>query len=849
MKVRKRDGVVKDFDFSKITNAVKNCYQDVFKGTKEFTKDYPLIEGLVKQKLETIEDEVIDIERIQDIVVGSLNSVCQVVSKSYSDYRAKRTKERNANSNLFKNIETLVDYSNEDVMRENSNKNSYLNSTQRDLIAGEISKEVAKTKLIPDYIVEAHENGVLHWHDMDYTISSMFNCFSGDTKLVTDKGIFSFEQCGEDSVVNVLDKDGIWRSAIVRKYGKQKINKVILKSCGTKKEVMVTNNHRWLLKDGSITTNLKIGDKLYLLNNIQEEKDIDLEMFCFGFVLGDGTEYNYSDTNKGLRIRLCGNKVEHIDKFKEAGYTISTYKDSKSSDIWVTKATSLSKKFFIDNKEWRNLNHKQLYSLFKGYYEADGFKDRNGIATSNSKMAEMIREISCVCGYHITSEKFEIRNTNYKNNAELYTFGFMISQPTNRNWKVEEIIELDKLEDVWCVEEPMTKTFTLSGGVVTGNCCLINLEDMLDNGTVINEKLVETPKSFSTACTVTTQIIAQVASNQYGGNSITIRHLAKYLRRSYDKAFKHFTEDKKFSKEVAEDLAQDFKMKELKDGIQTIRYQLSTLQTTNGQAPFGTIYLEIVEGDEYEEEMALICEEMIRQRLEGMKNYKGQEIGEAFPKLVYLLDKHNCLEGGKYDYITKLCAKCSAKRLVPDYQSAKIMRENYEGNAFPPMGCRSHLSTWKDENGNYKWYGRFNQGVVSINLPQIGIIAKGDMDLFWKMFDERLELCKEALLVRHELLEGTKSDVSPIHWQHGAIARLKQGETIDELLHNGYSTISLGYVGLYELTQAILGVTHTNPVGEKFALEVMNYMKKKCEDWKKETGLGFGLYGKIDCRG
>ena len=285
------------------------------------------------------------------------------------------------------------------------------------------------------------------------------------------------------------------------------------------------------------------------------------------------------------------------------------------------------------------------------------------------------------------------------------------------------------------------------------------------------------------------------------------------------------------------------KMKDLRDGVQTIRYQLSTLQTTNGQAPFSTIYLEIEEGHPYEEEMALICEEMIKQRLEGMKNYRGQIIGEAFPKLVYLLDEHNCLEGGKYDYITKLAAECTAKRLVPDYQSAKIMRMNYEGNTFPPMGCRSHLSPWKDENGEYKWYGRFNQGVISLNLPQIAIVAERDMELFWEMLDQRLDMCKEALMIRHNMLLGIPSDTSPIHWQHGAIGRLAKGEKIDKLLKNGYSTLSLGYVGIYEMVQAMLGVSHTSEEGEKFALEVMNHMKAKCDEWKKETGLGFGLYG------
>ena len=373
------------------------------------------------------------------------------------------------------------------------------------------------------------------------------------------------------------------------------------------------------------------------------------------------------------------------------------------------------------------------------------------------------------------------------------------------------------------------------------NCMLINLEDMLTNGTVINNKLVESPKSFATACTVTTQIIAQIASGQYGGNSITIKHIAPFLRVSYNKYFEKYKE--KYSLEMAHELAEDRMLEELKSGIQTIRYQLSTLHTSNGQSPFSTIYLEIEEGGEFEREEALICEEMILQRLEGMKNYRGQEIGEEFPKLVYLLDEHNCLEGGKYDYITKLAAKCNTKRLVPDYQSAKIMRRNYDGETFPPMGCRSHLSNWKDENGNYKWYGRFNQGVVSLNLVQVALTANKDMKKFWEVLDERLALCREALMVRHNLLLGTPSDISPIHWQHGGIARLEKGEKIDTLLKNGYSTLSLGYVGIYEMTQAMLGVSHTTKEGEEFALQVMNHLKDACDSWKKETGLGFGLYG------
>ena len=282
---------------------------------------------------------------------------------------------------------------------------------------------------------------------------------------------------------------------------------------------------------------------------------------------------------------------------------------------------------------------------------------------------------------------------------------------------------------------------------------------------------------------------------------------------------------------------------ELKAGVQTIQYQINTLMTTNGQSPFVTLFLNLKQDDPYIKENAMIIEEILRQRYEGIKNEKGVNVTPAFPKLIYVLDEHNCLKGGKYDYLTKLAAKCSAKRMYPDYISAKKMRENYEGNVFSCMGCRSFLSPWKDENGNYKFEGRFNQGVVSLNLPQIAIIANGDEDKFWSLLDKRLELCFEALMCRHEALLGTLSDVSPIHWQYGAIARLKKGEPIDELLKNGYSTISLGYIGVYETTKLMRGVSHTDPEGEEFALKLMNTLKAATEKWKNETGLGFGLYG------
>lgn len=377
------------------------------------------------------------------------------------------------------------------------------------------------------------------------------------------------------------------------------------------------------------------------------------------------------------------------------------------------------------------------------------------------------------------------------------------------------------------------------------NCCLIDIGNMLDKGTVMNGKLIETPKSFQVACTIVTQIIAAVASSQYGGQSVDIRHLGKYLRKSHEKFKKSIAKASggALSEEMVEKLAANRTKDELRSGVQTIQYQINTLMTTNGQSPFVTLFLNLDKDDEYLKENAMIVEEILRQRLEGIKNEAGVYVTPAFPKLVYVLDEHNCLKGGEYDYITRLAVRCSVKRMYPDYISAKQMRENYEGNVFSPMGCRSFLSPWKDENGNYKFEGRFNQGVVSINLPQMGLIAKGDEDLFWKLFDERLKLCFEALMCRHRALLGTKSDVSPVHWQYGAIARLKKGEVIDKYLKDGYSSISLGYIGLYEVTKLMKGVSHTTPEGQEFALRVMNRLRKATDTWKKETGIGFALYG------
>ena len=385
------------------------------------------------------------------------------------------------------------------------------------------------------------------------------------------------------------------------------------------------------------------------------------------------------------------------------------------------------------------------------------------------------------------------------------------------------------------------------------NCDLINLEDMLQNGTVISETLIEKPHSFSTACNITTQIVAQVASNQYGGQSFTLSHLAPFVDVSREKILKAVIEERQdlgedMDQEIISKIVERRLRKEVQSGIQTIQYQLITLMTCNGQAPFVTMfmYLDEVPEGQTRDDLAMLIEEVLLQRMQGVKNEKGVWITPAFPKLVYVLDEDNVTEDSRYWHLTELAAKCTAKRMVPDYISAKVMRSLKKGDVYPCMGCRSFPTvedSQRNPDGSRKYYGRFNQGVVTINLVDVACSAEGDMDRFWPILEERLELCHRALRCRHERLLGTKSDVAPILWQHGALARLKKGETIDKLLFDGYSTISLGYAGLCEMCVRMIGKTHTSPEGQEFALAVMQKLNDKCQEWKAAENISYSVYG------
>lgn len=392
------------------------------------------------------------------------------------------------------------------------------------------------------------------------------------------------------------------------------------------------------------------------------------------------------------------------------------------------------------------------------------------------------------------------------------------------------------------------------------NCALLDMEDMLQNGTVINGTMIEKPHSFATACNIATQIMAQVASNQYGGQSVSIAHLAPFVNISRGKIREEFIQELEHF-EVFDDgdvgtslmikrVVEERLKKEITRGVQTMQYQINTLMTSNGQTPFVTLFLYLNEAKSAQEkkDLAMVIEEIIRQRYQGVKNEKGAWIAAAFPKLIYVLEEDNIRKGTPYYYLTEMCAKCTAKRMQPDYLSEKIMLKNKKtedgvGHCYPPMGCRSFLTPYLDENGKAKFYGRFNQGVVTINLVDVALSANKDKNKFWSILDERLELCHRALRVRHQNLKGTISNVSPIHWQYGAIARLQKGEKIDKLLENGYSTISLGYAGLYECCMAMFGKSHTDPAVKPFALSVMQYLNDKCAEWKAKEHLGYSVYG------
>lgn len=549
----------------------------------------------------------------------------------------------------------------------------------------------------------------------------------------------------------------------------------------------------------------------------------------------DGTVVDYDRTKIAIALHKANDAVEPEERVSEeqVDAIIKYIEDKKRARILVEDIQDIIERRLMDFKKFALAKQYIVYRYNRALVRKANTTDESILSLLRNENKELAEENSN-------------KNTVIASTQRDYIAGEVSRDLTRRVLLPEK---LSKAHDEGIFHFHDADYFVQP----IFNCCLINIGDMLDNGTMINGKMIESPKGFQVACNVTTQIIANVASNQYGGQSVDLSHLGKYLRRSRDK-FRARIEaacGDSTPTEIIDRLVSERVRDELRSGVQTIQYQINTLMTTNGQSPFVTLFMHLKDDDEYVEENAMIFEEVLNQRLQGIKNSKGVYITPAFPKLVYVLDENNCLKGGKYDYITELAVKCSAKRMYPDYISAKIMRETHNGNVFSPMGCRSFLTDWIDpETGKYKYEGRFNQGVVSINLPQVGLaVTNGGRfvpeseDEFWAELDKRLELCYEALMCRHNALMGTVSDVSPVHWQYGAIARLNSGETIDKYLMDNYSTISLGYIGIYEVTKLVKGCSQTEPEGKDFALRLMTYLRDTCYKWRDATGIGFSLYG------
>lgn len=908
MRIIKRNGKEVTFSKNNIVEAINKANQKV-KLDDRFTLQE------IKEIAKKIEDKcknstaAINVEDIQDFVETEIQLSGKFnVAKEYITFRYVRGIERKKNT-TDDLILSLLKNENEEIQQENANKNPAIVSTQRDYMAGIISKDISKRFLIPSDIYKAHKEGSIHFHDMDYFAMPIYNCFGANEELITDTGVrkfCSFSKDGETTYVK--DFNGDFRLATVKCYGNQECNKVTLTTrTRFEKTIIVTPNHRWLLDDGTFTTNLKIGDNLALTKDstsYEIKTREDARAWCIGFIIGDGC-----DNNNYTQARLCGYKNKYLKYFEMAGFVC---KDNNGD--YIPKTKFFSKQDFLNGKSWRFLNPNEKSLVFKGYYSADGNRDRNSISTTDERVANMIEEISGIAGYYIMNKKETIRTTNYKENAKFINFKFLTETKQNYGWKVKNIesYQNGNKKQVWCVEEPITKTFTLANGVVTGNCCLVNLDDMLQNGTVISSTYIDKPKTFHTACNIASQIVAQVASSQYGGQTISAYHLSKFVKETRKYLTTKFKEEvPSLTEEQLNQLVEKETLRDIKNGIQTLTYEINTLQTTNGQTPFVSVSMYLNEAPEDEkDDLALVIEEILKQRIVGVKNEAGSYYANPFPKLLYVVESDNINKDGKYLYLTKLAAECTSKRMVPDYISEKVMKEQKidkkgNGNCYPCMGCRSFLTPYiqpehkitysysndfmigdesiesiynrlcKDKakvivketiiynnkiiksitkNGlkydvEYsvkslpKYLGRFNQGVVTMNLVDVALSSKGDLEKFWYILESRLELCHRALRLRHEHLRGVKSDVAPILWQHGAIARLKPGETIDNLLYNGYSTISLGYAGLYECVKYMTNNSHSDTDGKDFGMLVMQKLNDKCKDWKAVEKIDYSVYG------
>lgn len=727
-KVIKRDGREEAFDSSKIEKAIRKCLE---------ASNRTLTDTVLNNIVTTISDikqETISVEDIQNLIVKQLSAINEYLANRYQQYRIERSKIRdlNINGKYYKTILELTEGISNEVSTENGNKDATQFNVMRDLIAGETCKKLYKSTIMSPYINELHSKGIIHVHDTDYRLmKGVTNCFSGDTKFITSEGVVAFKELKEGTIVKVPTHTGKWQRAVVHKYGKQDlyeytISKINRPGYGLK--VKATENHRWFLSSGAQTTNLQVGDTLLTKNDLIQEcslKDIleDPELvkyWCYGFILGDGSTidipYMYTHglgkrkkSNKAKHLfitktRLCGDKIKYLPYFLKAN--MRQYPIKNSNDILIVDYL-FNKKEFLKEKHYTKLNYLQLGALIKGLICADGKNKYQHpllqeeiakcVGSANKEIQEIIERYSALAGYFISRTIVTNKDTNYgKRTYPLYEYTFVnqlpkkiISSRGKETFVTVPYKVLDKQyigkEEVWCLNVEEDHSFILGNGLITGNCELLNLEDVLQHGTVLNGKRINKPHSLRTATTITTQVMLGVSSLTYGGMSITLAHLAPFVRISKSNYETYLSSFPYISKTDKEKMVKEMLQKEISDSMQTLLYQLNSMTSSNGQSPFCTIFCYIHEDEEYIEENCMLIEELLKQRIKGMEGPTGQNINPAFPKIIYVLDEDNIEPNTKYFWLTKLAAECTCKRMVPDYISAKIMKKYKEGNVFPSI--------------------------------------------------------------------------------------------------------------------------------------------------------------------
>lgn len=630
--------------------------------------------GIYNVSTQVIEDEV---RRSLEWYGQALTSQAFVKFRELKEYRKK-------GNEIIESVMGIVNRTNEAVIKENANKNFRAFSTQRDLSAGEVSKLIAR-HIIPEHLMLAHQNGIIHIHDLDYfggagdkdgLQAGMFNCFSGDTTFVTFDGIRKFHEVGDGNKVQVLDKNGEWREATVRSYGEQQLQKVTLRSnSGTMVSVKVTPNHRWVLQNGEVTTEINKGDKLIGTPSIAGYMPTNPGECCYwisGFIKAAGIGNALVINSKTHDMKRT------LEVFRASGCLEST--KILSNEDTMAMFSSVPE---VEYGKWGGLKPEYRKAYVHGLIYA--LYDRGQIRVTDTKMLDLILELSCIAGYHKTKIL-----THYEGGKHSYIVGL---EAGIGYWEVAAIQDLGEKETVWCVEEPETKTFTLESGIVTGNCCLVDLKDMLNNGTVIGSTAIGGPQGspeeihmFSKAATIASQIALGISSGQYGGQTMSISHLSSFIKKTREKFREFFSKVDSLSKEQIEELVENAVKKDIRDGVKTLNHQLNTFVSTNGQTPFISLFMYINEDPDCAEDTAMVIEEILKQRIIGLPNKKGYYVAQSFPKLLYVLDENNVAENSKYYYLTELVSECMAKSMAPDLISAKVMREQHQGNVFPCMG-------------------------------------------------------------------------------------------------------------------------------------------------------------------